>query len=49
VVHRFATVAELLDALHAFKAAYNATWLVTNHQHRTPVEVRLALTAEQAA
>jgi transposase InsO family protein len=48
-VHRFATVAELLAALHAFKAAYNATWLVTKHQHRTPVEARLALTAEEAA
>jgi len=47
-VHRFATVADLLDALHAFKTAYNATWLVTKHQHRTPAEARLALTAEQA-
>jgi hypothetical protein len=44
-VHRFASMAELLDALHA----YNATWLVTKHQHRTSFEARLALTAEQAA
>ncbi|MHB8395007.1 MAG: integrase core domain-containing protein [Candidatus Dormibacteria bacterium] len=37
-VHRFATVADLLDGLHTFKTAYN-----------TPAEARLALTAEQVA
>lgn len=44
MVQRFTTVAELLDALHAFEAADNAIWLVITQQHRTSAEVRLALT-----
>ena len=48
-VQRFATVAELLDALHVFKARYNAEWLVEKHAHRTPAQARAFLSGEAAA
>jgi transposase InsO family protein len=48
-VQPFATVAELLEALQAFKDAYNHSWLVTKHQYRTPAQARLALSTDQAA
>lgn len=42
-VERFATVADLLEALHAFKDRYNETWLVQKHRHLTPAAARAAL------
>jgi putative transposase len=50
-VERFATVTELLEALHAFKDRYNKTWLVQKHRHLTPAAARVALsgTTEVAA
>lgn len=44
-VQRFATVAELLEALHAFKERYNRTWLVQKHRHLTPAAARAALSS----
>src|SRR5579859_2091821 len=48
-VERFHTVAELLEALHAFKHRYNREWLVAKHDHRSPAEARALLSAEVAA
>jgi hypothetical protein len=48
-VRPFATVADLLEALQAFKDAYNHSWLLTKHQYRTPAQARLALITVQAA
>ena len=45
-VERFATVAELLEALHAFKDRYNRTWLVQKHRHLTPTAARAALSSD---
>ena len=44
-VERFATLAELLEALHAFKDRYNRTWLVRKHRHLTPTAARAALSS----
>ncbi len=44
-VERFATLAELLAALHAFKDRYNRTWLVQKHRHLTPTAARAALSS----
>jgi transposase InsO family protein len=41
-VRRFATIEELSLALHAFKDAYNRTWIVERHGYRTPAAVRAA-------
>jgi transposase InsO family protein len=48
-VERFHTVAELLEALHAFKDRYNRQWLVEKHGHCSPVQARALLTSEAAA
>lgn len=48
-VEHFATVEELLAALHAFRDRYNREWLIQRHGHRTPAAVRLALTQAVAA
>jgi putative transposase len=39
-VHRFATIEELRQALHAFKDTDNRTWIVERHGYRTPAQVR---------
>jgi putative transposase len=39
-VRTFATVAELRQALLAFREAYNATWLIERHGFRPPTAVR---------
>jgi putative transposase len=44
-IESFATVEELRLALVAFKQRYNDQWLVERHGHRTPSEVRAALTS----
>jgi len=41
----FETVAALNEALSAFKAHYNSTWLVAKHRYLTPSEVRAQLTS----
>lgn len=41
---RFDTVDELRHALHAFKNAYNAGWILQRHGYRTPAQVRAAQT-----
>jgi putative transposase len=48
-VERFATVADLLEALHAFKDRYNETWLVQKHRHLTPAAARAALSGDTEA
>lgn len=44
-IHRFETVAELLEALHEFRTAYNETWLIQRHDHVSPAEQRRRLAA----
>ena len=39
-VHRFATIAELLEALHTFKKQFNEEWLIQRHGHVSPHERR---------
>ena len=45
-VRRFATVAELVEALREFKRRYNEQWLIERHGFRTPSQVRQALTPQ---
>ena len=42
-VRSFATVAELVEALRAFKRTYNERWLIGRHGHRSPSQVRREL------
>jgi putative transposase len=44
-LRRFTTIAELQEALQAFRERYNREWLVQRHGYRTPAAVRAALTA----
>jgi transposase InsO family protein len=44
-VHRFATVAELIEALRQFQRRYNEQWLIERHGYRSPAQVRRDLTA----
>lgn len=44
-VQAFATVAELQQALTAFKRRYNQEWLIERHGFRSPAQVRADLTA----
>ena len=39
-VRRFTSIEELRQALHAFKDAYNRTWIIERHGYRTPAQVR---------
>ena len=41
---RFDSVEDLRHALHAFKNAYNAGWILQRHGYRTPAQVRAAQT-----
>ena len=41
-VRRFATIEELRQALHAFKDAYNRSWIVERHGYQTPAAIRAA-------
>jgi transposase InsO family protein len=42
---RFATVAELVEALREFRQQYNERWLIRRHGHRPPGQVRRDLLA----
>jgi putative transposase len=42
VGRHFATIEDLLLALHAFKDAYNRIWIVERHGYQTPAAVRAA-------
>jgi transposase InsO family protein len=44
-LRRFATVAELEEALQEFRERYNHQWLVQRHGYRTPAAVRAELLA----
>lgn len=48
-LQHFATIDELLTALHGFRLRYNSEWLVQRHGHRTPTAIRTALTEAAAA
>jgi transposase InsO family protein len=48
-VDTFDTVEALLAALQAFRAQYNASWLVQRHGHRSPAEVRAGFKPSTAA
>jgi hypothetical protein len=48
-LEHFATVEELVAALHAFRDRYNQQWLIQRHGHRWPVTMRVALTEMVAA
>lgn len=48
-LQHFATVDELNAALREFRGRYNTEWLVERHGHRTPAEVRAALSEAIAA
>jgi transposase InsO family protein len=43
-VETFDTVDDLREALQAFRARYNSSWLVARHGHRSPSQVRFDLT-----
>ena len=47
----FATIAELQQALTAFKRRYNQEWLIERHGVQTPAQLRASLATphEQAA
>jgi putative transposase len=44
-VRHFATVSELIEALHEFQRRYNDQWLIERHGYRSPAQVRRDLTA----
>lgn len=46
---RFDTVEDVRCALLRFKEAYNRTWLIERHGHKTPAEARTSLLAKEAA
>jgi transposase InsO family protein len=48
-LHRFATIEELLAALHAFKDRYNKEWMIERHGFISPCAQYLKLTAAEAA
>src|SRR5262249_43712156 len=39
-VRHFASVAELVEALHEFRRRYNEQWRIGRHGYRTPSQVR---------
>jgi putative transposase len=41
-IRRFATIEDLLLALHVFKDIYNRTWIIERHGYQTPAAVRAA-------
>jgi putative transposase len=41
----FATVAELVEGLRAFKRRYNEQWLIEHHGFRTPSQARIGYAA----
>jgi putative transposase len=47
-VETFETVEDLRTALQAFRASYNANWMVARHGHRSPSEIRCHLRASTA-
>ncbi len=47
-VELFDTVDDLLAALHEFRLRYNARWILSRHQYRTPSQVRADLLADAA-
>ena len=47
-LHDFATLEEARDVIGEFVETYNREWLIERHGHRTPAEVRRALTKKAA-
>jgi putative transposase len=47
-LHDFATLEETRQAIGEFIECYNTQWLLERHGHRTPAEVRQALTRQAA-
>jgi transposase InsO family protein len=39
-IHRFDTIADLLEALHDFKQRYNHGWIIERHGYATPAQQR---------
>jgi hypothetical protein len=48
-VERFRNVEELRRALIAFRAKYNASWIVERHGYLTPSQVRAELALKEVA
>ena len=48
-IRRFATVEELIRALHQFRLAYNRSWILQRHGYLTPSAVRARLLARPDA
>ena len=48
-LRRFATLAELQEAVQTFRERYNREWLIQRHGYRTPAAVRAALLAPATA
>jgi transposase InsO family protein len=44
-VRRFATVAELTEALREFRRRYNREWLIERHAYRSPSQARIDFAA----
>jgi transposase InsO family protein len=47
-IRPFATVAELVEALRAFRRSYNEDWLIQRHGFRSPSQARSDFTASSA-
>ena len=48
-LRRFATVEELVKALHEFRQTYNERWILQRHDYLTPAQVRAKLLAAAKA
>jgi transposase InsO family protein len=48
-VQRFATVADLVEALRQFQRRYHEQWLIERHGYRTPAQVRRGYAVSAAA
>ncbi len=47
-MHHFQTLEEARQVIGEFIEAYNREWLIERHGHRTPADVRQALTRKAA-
>ena len=47
-LHDFQTLEQARDVIGGFIEAYNREWLIERHGHRTPADVRQALTKKAA-
>jgi hypothetical protein len=46
---KFATVAELVEALRGFRLRYNEQWLIERHGYRKPAQVRFGFAGSTSA